>query len=258
MYSGAPAGYTLDPQENIVYVSAHDNETMFDAVQVKAAAATSLTNRIRMNNLALSIPMFSQGIPFFHAGDDILRSKSLDRNSYDSGDWYNAHRLDLHSSNNWGIGLPIEGADNWDIFRPLLGNTTLRPNTAQITGASSVFQEYLQIRKSSALFRLTTAEQVTDSVSFLNTGPKQIPGLIVMRLKDVDDVDPTYAEVLVFFNANQKAIKFTDAALANQEYQLHPVLAGSVDRVVKQSANDAVLGAFSIPALTTSVFVLED
>jgi len=257
MYSGMPAAYTLDPQENIVYVSAHDNETIFDAVQLKAATGTSLANRIRMNNLALSIPMFSQGIPFFHAGDDLLRSKSLDRNSYDSGDWYNA--IDwTFKSNNWGVGLPIEGADNWDIFRPLLGNTALRPNTAQITGASSVFQEYLQIRKSSALFRLTTAEQVTGSLSFINTGPQQIPGLIVMRLEDVDDVDPVYAEILVFFNANQKAVQFTDAALANQTYQLHPVLAGSVDSVVKQSTVDAVLGAFSIPALTTSVFVLAD
>jgi len=257
MYSGVPAGYTLDPQENIVYVSAHDNETIFDAVQLKAAAGTSPANRIRMNNLALSIPMFSQGIPFFHAGDDLLRSKSLDRNSYDSGDWYNA--IDwTFKSNNWGVGLPIEGSDNWDIFRPVLGNTALRPNTAQITGAASAFQEMLQIRKSSSLFRLTSGDQVNASVSFINTGPQQIPGLIVMRLEDVDDLDPTYAEILVFFNANQKAINFTDAALANKTFQLHPVLANSVDAVVKQSANDPVIGAFSIPALTTSVFVLED
>ena len=31
----------------------------------------------------------SQGIPFFHAGDEMLRSKSLDRDSYNSGDWFN-------------------------------------------------------------------------------------------------------------------------------------------------------------------------
>jgi len=30
-----------------------------------------------------------QGIPFFHAGDETLRSKSLDRDSYNSGDWFN-------------------------------------------------------------------------------------------------------------------------------------------------------------------------
>lgn len=31
----------------------------------------------------------SQGIPFFHAGDEMLRSKSIDRDSYNSGDWFN-------------------------------------------------------------------------------------------------------------------------------------------------------------------------
>ena len=121
MYNGIQAGYTLDPQENIIYVSAHDNETLFDAVQAKASANASLADRIRMNNLALSIPMLSQGVPFFHAGDDILRSKSLDRNSYNSGDWYNA--IDWsYSSNNWGIGLPIEGSSNREIYQPLLAN----------------------------------------------------------------------------------------------------------------------------------------
>jgi pullulanase len=75
-----------DQQENIVYVPAHDNQTLFDAVQAKAPAEATIADRIRMNNLALSIVMFSQGVPFFHAGDDILRSKSFDLNSYNSGD----------------------------------------------------------------------------------------------------------------------------------------------------------------------------
>ena len=39
--------------------------------------------------LALATVMLSQGRPFVHAGDDLLRSKSLDRDSYNSGDWFN-------------------------------------------------------------------------------------------------------------------------------------------------------------------------
>ncbi len=256
-YSGVAAGYTLDPQENIVYVSAHDNETIFDAVQVKAAANTSLADRIRMNNLALSIPMFSQGIPFFHAGDDLLRSKSLDRNSYDSGDWFNA--LDwTYQTNNWGVGLPIEGTDKWDIFRPILANTALAPDSAQITSAASVFKEFLQIRKSSPLFRLTTEEQVSADVSFFNTGPEQIPGLIVMRLEDVEDIDANYDEILVFFNANQQPIQFTESTMTGKTFTLHPALINSVDTVATHSAYDPGTGAFSIPPLSTSVFVLEE
>ncbi|MBA4384711.1 MAG: DUF3372 domain-containing protein [Anaerolinea sp.] len=256
LYSGVQAGYTQDPQENIAYVSAHDNQTIFDAIQVKAAANTNLNNRIRMNNLALSFPMFSQGIPFFHAGDDMLRSKSLDENSYDSGDWFNT--LDwTYESNNWGVGLPIEGSNNWTIFRPLLGNTQLKPNSTQITFASEVFKEYLEIRKSSPLFRLTTAEQITNCVSFFNTGTKQVPGLIVMRVQDANDLDPNYNDILVFFNANQKSLTFSEESLADLEYQLHPVLVNSVDPIVKKSTYVSGSGSFTIPALTTSVFVIE-
>lgn len=38
-----------------------------------------------MAGLCLSLIALSQGIAFFHAGDDMLRSKSLDRDSYNSG-----------------------------------------------------------------------------------------------------------------------------------------------------------------------------
>ncbi len=256
-YNNTPAGYTLDPQENIIYVSAHDNETIFDAVQLKAPAEATLADRIRMNNLALSVPMFSQGVPFFHAGDDILRSKSLDRNSYDSGDWFN--RLDwTYQTNNWGVGLPVEGTDRWDIYAPLLANPALKPSPQQITNAASVFKEFLQIRKSSPLFRLTTEEQVMDTVSFLNTGPDQIPGLIVMRLVDGDEIDPNYDEILVFFNASQDSVSFSDSTWINAGFTLHPVLVNSADPVASRAAFNQSAGTFSIPPLTTSVFVLED
>ena len=40
-YNGSPAGYTADPQEAITYVDAHDNETLFDAYAAKLPTATS-------------------------------------------------------------------------------------------------------------------------------------------------------------------------------------------------------------------------
>ncbi len=256
LYNGAAAGYTLDPQENIVYVSAHDNETIFDAVQRKASADATLADRIRMNNLALSIPMFSQGVPFFHAGDDILRSKSLDGNSYNSGDWFN--RLDWTlTSNNWGVGLPVEGSNYWNIDSPLLANPTLKPAPADILGASTIFQELLQIRKSSPLFRLQNASQVEQTVSFLNTGPNQVPGLIVMHLTDADNLDSNYSDVLVFFNANPDEQKFSDASLKEQPYQLHPLQQSSADPVVRTAVYDFSSATFSLPGRTTAVFVLK-
>ncbi len=256
LYGGKSAGYTLDPQENIIYVSAHDNETIFDAVQEKAASSDSLADRIRMNNLALSIPMLSQGVPFFHAGDDILRSKSLDRNSYDSGDWYNA--IDWsYATNHWGIGLPIEGSDNWEIYKPLLANAALKPNAGDISFASAVFNEFLQIRKSSAMFRLQTADQVMSMLTFLNNGPEAIPGLIVMRIQDTENLDSKYSEVLVLVNANHKPIQFSDASLGGIAYTLHPVQQASVDIALQQAKNDPSSGSFTVPAITTAVFVVE-
>ena len=257
LYNGSPAGYNADPQENIIYVSAHDNETIFDAIQVKAPAEATIADRVRMNNLALSLPMFSQGIPFFHAGDDILRSKSLDRNSYNSGDWFN--KLDwTYTSNNWGVGLPIEGSNYYSIFQPLLANPGLAPAPSDIKFTGSVFTEMIRIRKSSPLFRLQTADDVIANLTFLNIDPDQIPGLIVMRLTDKDSIDPVFSEIIVLFNGNPVEVTFTNTSLVSKNYTLHSVQQKSVDPVVRTSSYDATNGGFTIPSYTTAVFVIKE
>lgn len=254
-YNSAPAGYTADPQENIVYVSAHDNQTLFDAIQAKAPAQAGIVDRVRMNNLAVSLVMLSQGIPFFHAGDDILRSKSFNPNSYNSGDWYN--RLDwTYESNNWGAGLPLEGTAQWEIYEPLLADPDLGASKEEIEFASVVFREFLQIRKSSKLFRLETADQVKDVVSFPNTGPDPTPGLIVMHLNDRDDIDPQYKEIVVLFNAHPDEVLFSDPALVEKAFVLHPVQQSSRDERVVGSTYNASDGSFIIPARTTAVFAV--
>ncbi len=53
----------------------------------KAAEHVDAAGRACMCRMALALVALSQGIPFFHAGDDLLRSKSLDRDSYNSGGW---------------------------------------------------------------------------------------------------------------------------------------------------------------------------
>ena len=253
-YNNNPAAYTADPQENIIYVSAHDNQTIFDGVQAKAPADATLADRIRMNNLALSIPMFSQGVPFFHAGDDILRSKSFNPNSYNSGDWYN--KLDwTYESNNWGVGLPLEGTAQWDIYKPLLADPVIAPAKTDIESASAVFREFLSIRKSSALFRLQTADQIKKSVSFLNTGPDQVPGLIVMHLTDKAGIDENYKDIVVIFNSRPEAVTFTDASISGS-YILHPTQQNSADAITKTASYNADI--FNVPARTTAVFVIEE
>jgi pullulanase-type alpha-1,6-glucosidase len=257
-YNGNPAGYTADPQENIVYVSKHDNETLFDAVQYKAPVAVDMAGRVRMQNLGNSIVMLSQGVPFFQAGDDLLRSKSFDRNSYNSGDWFNA--IDwTAATTNFGRGLPQAGDNEsmWPVMAPLLADPALVPQPEHIAAAAAHFQEMAQVRASSPLFHLRTAEDVQARLAFLNTGPEQIPGVIVMSLSDTvgENLDPAADRVVVLFNANDEELTFTVSDWAGREMALHRVLANSADALVRESAWDAETGTFTVPGRTTAVFV---
>jgi pullulanase-type alpha-1,6-glucosidase len=253
-YNGQPGGYTLDPQEVITYVSAHDNETLFDAIQLKAPASADLDARVRMHNMGLSLVALGQGIPFFHAGDELLRSKSLDRNSYNSGDWFN--KLDFtYESNNWGVGLPpaADNQDKWPVMRPLLANPDLKPGSAHILRALHHFEEMLCIRKSADLFRLRTAEDIHSKVRFLNTGASQVPGLIVMNLRDAKATDGV-TDIVVLFNASHEQQVFRIPEYARSGMKLHPLQASSKDPAV-QAASFKESGDFTVPARTTAVFV---
>ena len=258
-YQGQAAGYTLDPQEIINYASAHDNETLFDAVQLKASATNSMVDRVRAHNMGLSVIALGQGVPFFHAGGDMLRSKSMDRDSFNSGDWFN--RLDFtYQDNNWAGGLPVasKNADNWPIMQPLLANPALDPDPTQIGAAVDHFQEMLQVRRSSPLFRLPTAGQVSDRLTFHNTGPGQIPGLIAMSLADDSgSVDPGFERIVVLFNADDDAVSFAGGEMAGMPFTLHPVQVDSGDALVRASEFDLTTGTFDVAGRTTAVFVVE-
>jgi pullulanase-type alpha-1,6-glucosidase len=257
VYNGGPAGYALDPQEHIAYASAHDNETLFDAIQYKLPFSTTPDQRVRVNNLGIDLVMFSQGIPFFHAGDDLLRSKSLDGNTYNSGDWYN--KLDLtYQSNNWAVGLPDFGRERWDLMKTMFTNPNLKMSAAEIQFAHAHFLEALQIRKSSPLFRLQTGELVKQHVTFLDTGESRTPGVIIMGLDDRvgGDIDSNYELIVVAFNALPTPTTFTSDALKDLDLQLHPIQANSVDDVVKSAAFDSATGTITLPGRTTVVYVL--
>jgi pullulanase len=260
-YNGAPTGYTLDPQENISYVEAHDNETLFDKIQYAAPATATPMDRARMQWLGIDVTMLSQGVPFFHAGVDILRSKSMDRNSYNSGDWFN-HLDFTYQTNNWAVGLP--GGDNSDMYaviQPLLADPAIVPTNAEIAATHQHFIEMLQIRRSAELFRLETAEDIMARVVFHNVGPDQVPGVIVMSISDMgdlEDLDPNYEYIVVVFNGSPDAVSFAVEDAIGLAMELHPVQAASADPVVASSTFDSATGTFNVPARTTAVFVLSE
>ena len=259
-YNGSPAGYTQDPQENIIYVEAHDNQTLYDNNVYKLPLSTSMVDRVRAQNLGLDFTLLAQGVPFLHAGEEILRSKSMDRNSYNSGDWFNKLDWTLQS-NNFGVGLPPAGDNqaNWPQIQPRLANPALKPATGDIAANFNHALELLKIRNSSPLFRLRTEGDIMARLQFLNTGPNQVPGLIVMSLSDkianLPDLDPAYEQTVVLFNAGDTAQSFAIAGLAGQGFRLHPVQAGSADSVVRSATFDPATGVFNVPARTTAVFV---
>ncbi|HXH76946.1 pullulanase-type alpha-1,6-glucosidase [Nocardioides sp.] len=247
-YNGQPAGYAADPAETITYVDAHDNETLFDSLAFKLPQGTSMADRVRMNTVSLSTVALSQTVVFWHAGTDLLRSKSLDRNSYDSGDWFN--RIDWERrEHTFGSGLPLR-ADNeakWDFMRPLLADAALKPNAAAMDAAHERAQDLLRIRMSSPLFRLGSYDAIQAKVSFLDA----TPGVIAMLIDDTAgaDADADRDGVLVVFNATpgEQTVSGTGAG-----WRLHDVQAAGSDGVVKVST--AAADGVTVPGRTTAVF----
>ena len=248
-YGGAPgAGYAADPSEIITYVDAHDNETLFDALTLKLPPATSMADRVRMNTLSLSTVALGQAVAFWHAGTDLMRSKSLDRNSYDSGDWFN--RVDwTGQESTFGSGLPPapDNGSKWVYMRPLLGDAALKPDAAAMAAASDRALDLLRIRSSSRLFRLGSLDLIQQKVSFLEADP----GVVAMLVDDTagTGVDPARDGVLVVFNATPGE---TTVAGTGSGWALHEVQAAGSDEVVKGSTAGA--DAVTVPARTTAVF----
>lgn len=72
----------------IQYTEAHDNLTLYDKL-VKTNPDDSEQQRQYRHLLGTSIPLLSQGVPFIHAGQEFMRTKDGDENSYQSPDAIN-------------------------------------------------------------------------------------------------------------------------------------------------------------------------
>ena len=256
-YGDQPTGYALDPADTINYVSKHDNQTLWDNNQYRLPHDTSTKDRVRIHLQSLAFPIFAQGIPFLHMGSEFLRSKSFLRDSYDYGDWFN--KVDFtKQTNNYNVGLPPADKDqaNWPLIKSLLAKNEGRDivGPSDIEFSAEVFKEFISLRMSTPLFRLTSSEEIIKRVKFHNTGKEQQIGLIVMSIDDSEQshqLDTDISSVIVIFNTSTtaKIINFKDA----EQYQLHPTQKNGIDTIVKQSTSNKK--GFSTPSLTTSVFI---
>ncbi|WP_229258741.1 pullulanase-type alpha-1,6-glucosidase [Duganella flavida] len=259
-YFGQQAGFAAQPSETINYVEAHDNQTLFDLNAYKLPQNTALADRVRAQNLGAAFTVLSQGLPFLHAGQEILRSKSMDRDSYDAGDWFN--KLDYsYQSNNFGVGLPLAAVNsgNWPLMSPILANTLIKPDTAAIVAARNVMNDYLAIRQDSTLFRLRTAADVADRLRFHNTGPSQVAGVIVMSINGQRYDGAKYKSVVTLFNVTSSAQTVSAAELAGRSLKVHKVQRNSSgDTLARTATYSSTNGSFTVPPRTTVVFVEGD
>ena len=70
------------------YMSAHDNNTLWDKL-ILSNGDNTVEERLAMNRLGATLLMISKGTVFFQAGEEMLRTKDGDENSYKSSDAIN-------------------------------------------------------------------------------------------------------------------------------------------------------------------------
>jgi pullulanase/glycogen debranching enzyme len=258
---GQPAGYVTSPGEVVNYVENHDNHTLYDLNAFKLPLGTSSADRARVQILAAALNAFSQGITYWHAGFERLRSKSMDRNSYDSGDWFN--RLDWTGQDNFfGTGLPParDNAASWPMMRPRLADARLKPSPVDIEWTRAAFLDLMRVRSSSTLFRLRSATDVHERLRFLNTGPGQVPEVIAAHLRGDGYPGAGFREILYLVNVDLEPHSLAFDTERGKRYVLHPVHRdpGAADRRAAEDAHyDPPTGRFTVPARTAVVFVVE-
>ena len=163
------ASWCPHPAQTINYASCHDNYALMDKLTLFDKEATR-EEKIRRNNFAAAIYMLSQGVPFLHAGEEMLRTKEneqgeLIENSYNSSDYVN----------------------------------TIRWNLLEDEACKKTFAYYkglIAFRKKHSGLRYMTAEEVTEHVSLIEEVPE---GVIGITIKEDD------AELLLFFNPYETA-----------------------------------------------------
>ena len=77
-----------DPNKTVNYVTCHDNYTIYDRI-IAANAAKTEAEAAKMATLSEAVVFLSQGTAFMQGGEEFLRTKNLDHNSYESGDGVN-------------------------------------------------------------------------------------------------------------------------------------------------------------------------
>ena len=165
LYSQEP--WATAPHQAVNYFAAHDNHTLWDKLTVTNPDDPPETLQA-LHLLAASMVFTSQGIAFLHAGEEMLRTKKGEENSYRSPDHIN--------SIDW---------------------TWKRRNKEAV----EYYQGLIQLRKQHPAFRLRSQEQIISHLKFLDLGEPSMVGFILDNHAGGDASE----KILVIFNANPRS-----------------------------------------------------
>ncbi|MBD2780477.1 pullulanase-type alpha-1,6-glucosidase [Xenorhabdus sp. 38] len=257
-YKGVAAGYAANPTEVLNYVSKHDNQTLWDIISYKAAFQANLGARLRMQAISLAPVFLGQGLAFDQQGSELLRSKSFTRDSYNAGDWFNRVSYD-YRDNNYDVGLPEYGNDG--VNYSLIGrvkNQVKKPGRNELLQMMAFYQELLQLRQFSPLMSLGDGAAVKQRVDFVNVGPHQQIGLLVMTIDDgsttSDDRDWRFDGLVVAINAAPKPVSVKD--LNVQGLMLNDIQRALGDSSLAAGVRIMENGEVIMPAWSAAVLVL--
>ncbi len=213
----ADPGWCHSPTQTVNYASCHDNMSLYDRLTLSTPDAT-VAERIRMNNLAAAMVMLSQGVPFFQAGEELLRSKPLgngafEHNSYCSPDSVNAIK--------------------WNDL-----------NKAEYAATADYYRGLIAVRRAHSTLRLSSAAAVAQQV-FPMEGLE--PNVVGFHLRGCTD-DPAQA-LVVLFNPNRTP---TTVELPKGKWNL---LVG--DQTAGTEPLLTVTGAVSVAPISATVLTLE-
>jgi pullulanase len=198
-YNTMVGQYAYEPDQAVTYVEAHDNNTLWDKLLL-TNPNDSEEDRIRMHKLASAIVLTSQGIPFIHAGQEFLRTKGGDHNSYKSPDSVN--QLD------------------WD-------------RKAKYQDVVDYFKGMIELRKGHPAFRMKSAAEIKKHLKFIDTES----GLIAYTLGEFAG-DDRWQTIVVAHNAHKEAKQVKLPTVGTWNVVLNGEAAGT--RVIETITGDSV------------------
>ena len=197
--------WTNEPSQMIAYVSCHDDMCLTDRLR---ATVPNISDEelIRLDLLAQTAVLTSQGVPFLLSGEEMMRDKKGEHNSFRSPDSIN--RFD------------------WN-------------NLKRYPQVFDYYSKLIALRKAHPAFRMGKAEEVKKNLVFLDA-PE---GVVAFQLKNNAGGD-SWKDIIVVLNANktERAINVPEGlytkVLANGKVDENGlgILNGSSVTVAPQSA----------------------